>query len=307
MVIKPILLCKNNLFIIFSTCRTDSGESSQPIYLQTGHYGNSVFCLTGSLEAKQDKALRRGQMGERMKKGEFIRITKEIVELFYRSSDFYQSKYYTEKTICIISDINLEDRRRYSGERKGTDRKTVGRILHREYAVVVETEETAVVVGKYCILYKGSIGETKDTLYNVSLTLRCMKDGVKAEVLHISRESKQHIHKLRDVQKREYLIEEGCVLYLEAGHNRVRWHCKNGIVETVNTLKEIEQGLSGCFVRIHRGFIVNRQHISKVCRCYVELDNGEMLQIPVKKYVSVKERLFAGDGMKEQSERQKSG
>lgn len=242
-----------------------------------------------------------------MKNGEFIEITKEIVELFYRGRDFYQSKYYTGKTVCIISDCCSGERRRYSGERKTADRKIAGRIHHREYAVVVETEETAVVVGKYCILYRGSRGERKDMLYNVSLTLRRMGRGVKAEVLHISQESKQRIYKLRDVQKRDYVVEEASVLYLEAGHNRVKWHCKNGIIDTVNTLKEIEQGLSGGFVRIHRGFIVNRQHVSKVGRCYVELDNGEMLQIPVKKYVSVKERLFAGEGMKEQPERQKSG
>lgn len=97
---------------------------------------------------------------------------------------------------------------------------------------------------------------------------------------------------LKDTRERVFNLHEQEILYLEAGHNHVFWHCENFTIETTGSMKKAEQCLSDVFFKIQRSYIINKEHISKMARCYVEMDNGEKLSVPVKKYCKVKQSLF---------------
>ncbi|MBQ2803046.1 MAG: LytTR family transcriptional regulator DNA-binding domain-containing protein, partial [Lachnospiraceae bacterium] len=98
------------------------------------------------------------------------------------------------------------------------------------------------------------------------------------------------------IRERVFMIEEDELLYLEACHNHIIWHCKYFVVESVGSLKKLEEELSGSFVRIQRSYIVNKKHVRKIARCYAEMDNKEIIQIPVKKYCNIKNTILKTKG-----------
>ncbi len=98
-------------------------------------------------------------------------------------------------------------------------------------------------------------------------------------------------YKIFSSTKELFVLKEQEILYIEASHNHAIWHCKNMIITTNDTLQQLEQRLSGSFVRIQRGYLINKHQIKHVRRCEVEMNNGDVLSIPCKKYVAIREIL----------------
>lgn len=44
-------------------------------------------------------------------------------------------------------------------------------------------------------------------------------------------------------------------------------------------------------MRIHQSYLVNLEHVSRIWRFEVELDNGMTLPVPEKKYTEIKGKL----------------
>lgn len=101
------------------------------------------------------------------------------------------------------------------------------------------------------------------------------------------------IYRIRSCNEECYLVEEKDVLYIEACHNQVIWHCSYGIIFSNNSLGHLEELVSDSFVRIQRGYLVNKYNVKHIRRCEVLMNNGDVLSIPCKKYVAVREKLFA--------------
>ncbi len=214
-----------------------------------------------------------------MKQEKILNTAKQIVELYYSPKSF--TKYMSKDLIIIGNNIH-----------RGEPRQSF-QVVHKHYRITLQSGDIVTVVGTFRLLQSGG-GEgeqTKERMCVTSLVLNCTEDEIKVMMLHISEKGSDKKYRLEDAREHCYIMDELDVFYLEAGHNRTRWHCREEIIETAGTLKCTERSLSDSFVRIHRGFIVNRLHVRKIGRCYVELDNGEMLQIPVKKYTAVKEQL----------------
>ena len=104
---------------------------------------------------------------------------------------------------------------------------------------------------------------------------------------------KAPIYRIRSCNEECYLVEEKDVLYIEACHNQVIWHCSYGIIFSNNSLGHLEELVSDSFVRIQRGYLVNKYNVKHIRRCEVLMNNGDVLSIPCKKYVAVREKLFA--------------
>ena len=100
-------------------------------------------------------------------------------------------------------------------------------------------------------------------------------------------------YKIQSVSNEIYMVDENDIYYVEALRDHMLWHINGNVLESINTLKEIEEMVSKNFIRIHRSFIVNRAHIASVQRCFVTLEDGEKLPIPYKKYVQVKNNILA--------------
>lgn len=98
-------------------------------------------------------------------------------------------------------------------------------------------------------------------------------------------------HEIKAVNDCYYFLEESEVLYIEANHNHVIWHCVDNEIESGDSLQHLETILSDDFVRIQRGYLVNKKHVKCLRRCEAIMRNGDRLPIPSKKYVSVRKLI----------------
>lgn len=117
----------------------------------------------------------------------------------------------------------------------------------------------------------------------------------KVAFLNISgfeRNGRAPIYRVRSYNEECYLVEERDVIYIEACHNHVIWHCSYGSILSNNSLRNLEEQVSNAFVRIQRGYLVNKFKVRHIRRCEVIMSNGDILSIPIKKYVSIREKLF---------------
>lgn len=216
-----------------------------------------------------------------MRQEKMIESAKRGIELYYQQ----EKKFYTE-TCFVLGNNVLRPNENSKRERQKYQ------IVHNQYRVVLQSGQYVTVVGTFRLLTTTESFRKKEKMCVASVMLTCGEQGIKVALLHISEKLSGKKYELRDAREHCYLVDEMDVFYLEAGHNHTRWHCRNEVIETVGNLSSSEKSLSDSFVRIHRGFIINTAHVYKVARCFVELDNGEQLQIPVKKYMAVKERLM---------------
>jgi len=199
-----------------------------------------------------------------------------MIKLFYEGEKFRRAKYYKEGMVCIAPQV--------AG-------RTVGEIEHMDFNICFNKTDAAYITGGYRRRYRMDGGRMADTTCRYSALLQYLEKTIKLTALHITEEQGM-VFCLTDVMERTYFLPQADVLYLESGHNRVFWHTGNGVVEVTGTLLGTEGGLPAPFLRIHRSYIVNSMHVEKIDRCYVELTNGECLQIPVKKYTGVRDKLL---------------
>ena len=99
------------------------------------------------------------------------------------------------------------------------------------------------------------------------------------------------IYRVKEVNEDFHRIRGTDVLYIEANHNHVIWHCVDREIVSNDSLHHLEGVVSNQFIRIQRGYLVNKGHIKCVRRCEAVMDNGDILPIPNKKYVRVKEEI----------------
>lgn len=119
---------------------------------------------------------------------------------------------------------------------------------------------------------------------------------ISGKIACVKIETREHQGKqltLHNLERETILIWEDDIIYIEAMHDHLHWKRRLDAVETTGTLLEYETILSDCFVRIHRSYIINRNHINRLRRFEVSLDNGDTLQIPTKKYSDIKSKLLS--------------
>lgn len=108
--------------------------------------------------------------------------------------------------------------------------------------------------------------------------------------------SSQRLHRVHAVDKTVYCLSESDILYLEVLQGHLHWHHRDRTVESLGTLSDAAQALSDDFVRVHRCYIVNKDHVASIgrCgakRCALTMVNGDVIPIPYDKYVACRERL----------------
>lgn len=100
------------------------------------------------------------------------------------------------------------------------------------------------------------------------------------------------VHKVVAVNEAVYNFDETVLIYIESLKDHIIWHYGDKSVESIDTLKRLEQELSEDFIRVHRSYIVNKWNVSSIQRCSVTMVNGDNIPIPYKKYVEVKKKLI---------------
>ncbi len=88
--------------------------------------------------------------------------------------------------------------------------------------------------------------------------------------------------------KHNYIINYQDVLYIETFNNNIMLHLNDGSSITIySTLKEYESQLPPCFLRCHKCYMVNMNHIARYEPNKFIFNTGETIPIPPKKYNGV--------------------
>ena len=74
------------------------------------------------------------------------------------------------------------------------------------------------------------------------------------------------------------------VIYIESNRRKSIIHSEGNAYDVYKQMSEFENELGKMFFRIHRGYLVNMQHIKGYSRTEVYMDNGESLIISKYKY-----------------------
>lgn len=228
-----------------------------------------------------------------MKKTEqYATRIKQLIEAIYRSN---------KKEILVISDENMywkigrqwgnfsEIERMLEEITKGIRENGIMKIDIQDTNAFSIREDIVQVSGNYEVIYVAGYGHRR-LVYNIVATY--YREQI--TYLQILEMGKYHStsYRVKAVNEDYYKIAENEILYLEANHNHVVWNCINGKIVALDSLGNLEALLSERFVRIQRGYIVNKDYVKCIRRCEVVMENGDVLSIPTRKYIRIKEKLM---------------
>lgn len=92
---------------------------------------------------------------------------------------------------------------------------------------------------------------------------------------------------MKDGTQLHYLDPHG-ILYVEALGKRCVVHQLDGTLPLNTLLSEAESQLPGTFVRTHRSYLVNVEHVASIERCRITLTDGTKLPIPKQRFDQVR-------------------
>lgn len=92
---------------------------------------------------------------------------------------------------------------------------------------------------------------------------------------------------MKDGTQLHYLDPHG-ILYVEAFGKRCVVHQVDGALPLNTLLSEAESQLPGTFVRTHRSYLVNVEHVASIERCRLTLTDGTKLPITKQRFDQVR-------------------
>lgn len=85
-----------------------------------------------------------------------------------------------------------------------------------------------------------------------------------------------------------------CLLYIETIKKTAKL-CIHTTTDTIiinGKLSDFENTYSDSLLRVHSGFLINPDHVSKIERFVVTMSNGTRIPVPEKKYTSIKHHIL---------------
>ena len=146
-----------------------------------------------------------------------------------------------------------------------------------------------IITGIYCI-HKAVDKNIKKHYFDYTIIF---SDGLACYIQIFGINLPSKIHRVVSITESVYIMQESEILYVEAMGGHTIWHCMNTTIESTVSLKNAVIRLSDNFVRVHRGYTVNKKMIASIQRCSVSMINGDVIPIPYKKYVNVRRLLLA--------------
>lgn len=161
-------------------------------------------------------------------------------------------------------------------------------VIHKDYSAALLEGGTVMVSGIFYTHIKKPGSLYQSHCYYVHVVF------ISGKIVCLEIEPKESIGKrleLHNLERESRFVWEDEIVYIEVIHDHLYWNCRLDVLETTGTLRKLEGSLSDFFVRIHRSYMVNRYHVSRIGKYEVSMDNGHVLQIPQKKYLEVKNKL----------------
>lgn len=161
-------------------------------------------------------------------------------------------------------------------------------IEHGSYFMQPLDREVCIVYGSFCVRDRNDVSKAYDYSYNIT---NIMKNGIAERIILHGRRDEPVFCVIRCNENHLYMLKESEILYIESCHNDVIWHCKDFCLKSRGSLKEVEQCMPEYFLRLHRCFIVNANHIRCMEEREITVTNGDKMQIPVRNYISERDRI----------------
>lgn len=77
------------------------------------------------------------------------------------------------------------------------------------------------------------------------------------------------------------------IIYVEAHGKRSTVYCINDVFSFGTLLSDLEQQLPGSYLRVHRSFLVNTEHVTGIRRFAITMSNGTEIPIPERRYTEI--------------------
>lgn len=179
-------------------------------------------------------------------------------------------------------------------------------LMGEEYIVVYEGNENCIIAGKILIGSNSCGQDSEGLLYHVTAFWTGLNQKPLLRHIHLSRIgnrfllpevfSKKHKmvfqYEVKDRENNTYCLRDVDILYIESQKNYLIWHCRKYNLTIRGTMSYYQERMSPSFIRIHKSYLVNISYVVKINRCFLKMKNGDEIQIPVKKYRQVKERIL---------------
>lgn len=164
----------------------------------------------------------------------------------------------------------------------------IKRLEHIHYYIHRLSPNYIIITGIYCI-HRAIDKNIKKYYFDYTIVF---SDGLACYIQIFGNNIPTKIHRVVSITEAVYIMQESEILYIEAMGGHVVWHCMNKIIESTDSLKNVIIRLSNDFVRVHRGYMVNKKMVTSIQRCSVTMINGDVIPIPYKKYVNVRKQLL---------------
>lgn len=162
-------------------------------------------------------------------------------------------------------------------------------VKHYSYRVQRISEHVQMVSGLFCVMSGENEVKISQIPYEVVV---CMENGQATSIYIYSSNQPNQCLQVRGYNEVVYFPEADEILYLEAARNHVIWHCRDYEIEGRGPLKQYEEKLPEQFIRIQRGYIINTRHLRSIRRNEVEMDNGDVLPVPYRIFMDVRESVL---------------
>lgn len=162
------------------------------------------------------------------------------------------------------------------------------RIEHLRYSAQALERNICVVCGSFRVVNGVDSGAGYGFGYEITVILRnALAERV---ILHGSRDEPT-VWVIRSDEDHIYNLTESEVIYIESSHNDLIWHCRDIAIRGRGTLKALEKCMPSHFLRLQRGYIINTNHIRKMERRDVVMDNQDILPIPHRNSGQIKRKI----------------
>lgn len=164
-------------------------------------------------------------------------------------------------------------------------------IHHLHYHIRELENGTCIITGKYKIIKKEKDRFGACMSYQISLIWAFAQDCARLVHLHISVAEppapSANLLSFRGKKAETYRVLPEEILYIEAENINCTIHTTADPLSVCQPISQIEKQLPNQFLRVHRSFIINRHHVSRVYRYAIELSDHAVIPVPEKKYMHV--------------------
>lgn len=192
------------------------------------------------------------------------------------------SVYWQINSVCLKHTDEKRLKETLGGHFAGTDD-----IGHGRYHVQIQDKTSCIVYGGFCVR-DGHGSGAYDYPYDINLV---MKEGVAERIILHGGRNEPLFCIVRSSDAHLYMLRESEVLYIESSHNDLIWHCMDAQLKSRGSLKDLERRLPEGFLRLHRCYIVNVNHIKSMVEREITVTNGDRLLIPARTYAEERRRI----------------